>query len=93
MGVGKFLDWLWDCSAFAPKIVLHFVVIARKIKSQHALVRLKNEPPRQTGAAFVKMFAQLSGSSFASRQTRLSLWASLARKTSFFVNSGRRVSA
>ncbi len=46
-------------SAFASKIILHLVVIARKIKDQPALVRLKNQPPRQPGAALVKMFAQL----------------------------------
>jgi hypothetical protein len=44
---------------FAAKIILHFVVIAREIKRQHTLVRLKNKPPCQPGAAFVKMFPQL----------------------------------
>src|SRR2546425_11499375 len=45
--------------ALTSKKVLHRVVIARKIKSQHALARFKNESPRQTCAALVKMFAQL----------------------------------
>lgn len=48
-----------DILAFAAKIVLHLVVIAREIKRQHALVRLENRPPRQTRAALVKIFAQL----------------------------------
>ena len=46
-------------SALATKIVLHFVVITRKSKSQHAFVRFKNEPPRQARATLVKMLAQL----------------------------------
>src|ERR1035437_1773998 len=45
--------------SFATKIVLHLVVIPRKIKSQHSFLRLKNEPPRQTSAALVKLSAQL----------------------------------
>jgi len=31
-----------DFSAFAAKVVLNLVVIARKVKSQHTLLRLKN---------------------------------------------------
>jgi len=37
--------------AFIPQVVLHLMVIAGEIKSQHAFVRLKNETPGQTGAA------------------------------------------
>lgn len=60
-------------SAFAPQIILHLVVIAREIESQHALVRYKNQPPRQVGAAFVKTFAQLPDC-----QTRVGVWIAKA---------------
>jgi uncharacterized protein YecE (DUF72 family) len=43
---------------FAPQVILHFVVIARKIKNQSALLRLKHQSPRQTRAALVKMVSQ-----------------------------------
>jgi hypothetical protein len=58
-----------DFSAFAAKVVLNLVVIARKVKSQHTLLRLKNQPPRQPGAALVKRFAE-----FADRQPGVSVW-------------------
>ena len=54
---------------FASEIILHLVVITRKIKYQLAFVCLKNQPPRQTCAALVKMLAQ-----FSNRQTRVRVW-------------------
>ncbi len=35
--------------ALASEIILHLVVVAQKIKCQHTLVRLKNQPLSQPG--------------------------------------------
>jgi hypothetical protein len=49
-------------SSAAPKVCLHFIVVAREIESQHTLLRLENEPPRQPRAAFIEMFPQFPDS-------------------------------
>src|SRR4051812_30199468 len=54
--------------SFASKVVLHLVVVPRKIKSEHSFLRLKNEPPPQPSAALVKPFAQ-----FPNRQPGVSV--------------------
>jgi hypothetical protein len=53
---------LQSLSAAAPKIILHLIVIAREIKSQDALFRVENEPPRKPRATFVQMLPQLPDS-------------------------------
>ena len=44
----------------AAQIILHVVVIARKIKGEHPLLGIKYQPPGQVGAAFKQVFAQFA---------------------------------
>ena len=49
-----------EISALAAQIILHPAMVARKVEKQNTFVCLKNQPPRQTRPAFVKMFAQFA---------------------------------
>ncbi len=44
----------------ATKIVLNLVVVPCKIESENPLLRYEDQPPRQTGSAFVYVFPEFT---------------------------------